>query len=106
MSDHLLPNKDGCPVCFHRLDAAACIEEDAHPKPGDLTVCFYCATLLRFDDQLRHVKLEHGEFSQLAPLERRTLLRARNLVQRLRRRALERDEARSAETSGPRSVPQ
>jgi hypothetical protein len=76
----LLPNKDGCPVCFHPLDAATCATGDARPEPGDLTVCLYCTTFLRFDDQLRHVKLQDGEFSQLDAVERRTLVRARNLI--------------------------
>lgn len=76
----LLPNKDGCPVCFHRLDAATCATGDARPTPGDLTVCLYCTTFLRFDDHLRHVKLEEGEFSKLDAMERRTLVRARNLI--------------------------
>lgn len=76
----LLPNADGCPVCFHLLDAATCASGDATPKPGDLTVCLYCTTFLKFNEQLRHVTLQDGEFSKLGEIERRTLVRARNLI--------------------------
>lgn len=79
--DPRLPNADGCPVCFNRLDAATCAtEEDARPKPGDLTVCFYCTTFLKFDAELRHVALAPGEFQHLSEIERRTLVRARTLI--------------------------
>jgi len=45
-----------CPVCNGKLDAATAavnskgeiIPDSARPKPGDLTICFYCAALLQF----------------------------------------------------------
>jgi len=45
-----------CPICNTKMDAAtaavdstgAVIPDSARPKPGDLTVCFYCAALLQF----------------------------------------------------------
>ena len=45
-----------CPSCNGKLDAATAavdskgerIPDSARPKPGDLTVCFYCAALLQF----------------------------------------------------------
>lgn len=86
MSDRL-PSKDGCPVCFHRLDAATCTTGDAQPQPGDLTVCLYCTAFLRFDADLRHIALASGEFSALDKMEKRALVRARHLIKARERNA-------------------
>ena len=80
MSDYL-GHEDGCPICFHKLDAATCVSGTAPPKPGDLTVCVYCAEPLMFDESLRHVCLDqHGGIDSLAADERKTLLEAQKLI--------------------------
>jgi len=60
-----LPNVR-CPTCNTRIDAAtgavdsagAMLPDSARPKPGDLTVCFYCATLLQFAPDMTAVPLD------------------------------------------------
>ena len=80
MSDYL-GHEDACPICFHKLDAAACVSGRAKPKPGDVAVCAYCAELLMFDDNLRHVCLdENGGLESLQPEERTLLLNAQQAV--------------------------
>ena len=39
-----------CPFCFQVIDAVS-PAENAHivPKPGDFTLCIYCAAILTFD---------------------------------------------------------
>ena len=42
-----------CPVCESKLDAATATDgDDVLPKSGDITVCFYCAAVLVFTDDL------------------------------------------------------
>lgn len=43
---------NACPVCGARLDAATAVRQDARPDPGDVSVCAYCASVLRFDREL------------------------------------------------------
>jgi hypothetical protein len=38
-----------CPVCNKQLDASTPVGHRAKPKPGDGSVCIYCATILVFD---------------------------------------------------------
>jgi hypothetical protein len=42
----------GCPKCFHELDANTCLTEEAKPEPGDYTVCIGCASVLRFRENM------------------------------------------------------
>lgn len=41
-----------CPECDARLDAATGYDPHTRPGPGDFTVCAYCVTPLRYDDDL------------------------------------------------------
>jgi hypothetical protein len=41
-----------CPHCGHRLDSASHLTERVKPRPGDLTICIACASVLRFDGAL------------------------------------------------------
>lgn len=38
-----------CPYCQATLDAAYAKDARLRPKPGDASICFYCAGLLVFD---------------------------------------------------------
>jgi hypothetical protein len=76
-----LGHEDACPICFHELDSVTCVDSDARPEPGDLTVCLYCAELLVLDKSLRHVCLdEHGGIESLEPELRRLLLLVQKAV--------------------------
>lgn len=42
-----------CPLCAHKIDGATSFPERTKtPKPGDYSVCAYCAGVLRFDYSL------------------------------------------------------
>lgn len=45
-----------CPYCNNRLSAATHATEAVSPKPGDLSVCIHCASVLVFDALLRPSK--------------------------------------------------
>lgn len=40
-----------CPVCFKLLDAVTAFD-DTSPDPGNYTVCFGCASVLRFSENM------------------------------------------------------
>ena len=43
-----------CPVCDAVLDSVTDItnKNERGPRPGDYSICFYCGTILQFDDKL------------------------------------------------------
>ena len=80
MSDYL-GHEDACPICFYKLDAATCVDGNARPKPGDLTVCINCAELLVFDESLRHSPLdEHGGLDSLESKDRDLLIATQTAI--------------------------
>lgn len=40
-----------CPKCFKRLDTATGIDHMFSPKPGDVSVCVSCSTVLIFEER-------------------------------------------------------
>jgi hypothetical protein len=54
MTAHVTP-KDQCPYCGAQMDrASGIIQHETHqPRPGDVTLCFYCAELNIFDKGLK-----------------------------------------------------
>lgn len=63
------PNR--CPNCTHILEEATGVTTDDAPKPGDVTLCIYCAAVLVFTDDMM-VRLpteeESNEFANNAEL--------------------------------------
>lgn len=41
-----------CPYCEKLLDAAGALDKDTTPKPGDASICVYCAQMLIFNHKL------------------------------------------------------
>ena len=54
------PKTEPCPACGALLNEATGVTTDDRPKPGDVTICFYCAAALRFapDMSLRVASLD------------------------------------------------
>lgn len=70
-----------CPVCGKNLDAATSIEkEEAVPGPGDLSICLYCATVSRFDDNLKLEQITNEEFAELPEELKTSIRKARDTV--------------------------
>lgn len=57
--------KDYCPNCEHLLDSASAAFGKHVPKPHDVTVCFYCAVILEFSDDMALVKLPWKTYNKL-----------------------------------------
>lgn len=72
--------KDLCPQCGTVLDGATSLEGKFIPKPGDVTVCAYCATFLKFDELVMLRVLPEHEFEKLDPDEQTQLAYIRDLV--------------------------
>lgn len=53
--DHLI-KKSLCPYCDSELDGATGVDEEGNanrlPKPGDISICYKCANISMFDDEL------------------------------------------------------
>ena len=42
-----------CPACKGLLDAATSLDDSDRPQPGDISVCFNCAAILEFDENMK-----------------------------------------------------
>lgn len=70
-----------CPSCGKLLSGATSLnEEDALPSPGDISVCMDCATILKFDNDLRLVAISNEEFAGYPEDIKKTVKKARNLL--------------------------
>lgn len=47
-----LNEENRCPYCDSKVDGATEISGDKAPKPGDVSICFYCIQFLVFDENL------------------------------------------------------
>lgn len=59
--DHKLPDDSECLKCGKKVDAATCVNAEAHPKPNDITMCIYCGHFMAFGDDLRPRELAAWE---------------------------------------------
>jgi hypothetical protein len=74
-----------CPFCDHKFDAASGEGTEA-PKPGDLTICLYCASPLRFTDDLTVRAMTRAEIAELPPQNQAELRRYMAAARKLDRR--------------------
>ncbi len=64
-----------CPECSAVLDAATHMyDRRSQPRPGDVSLCLYCGTALRYGPNLRLQRLTDTEFMAL-PADTREELR-------------------------------
>lgn len=56
-----------CPGCHQTLNATGDPQGRGAPRPGDLSVCSGCGTILRFDRTLRLVAMTPVEIEMLPP---------------------------------------
>jgi hypothetical protein len=78
------PPKSDCPLCGITLNAATGIKPDSRPKPGDLSVCMRCGTLLCWTSAWRLRRLRPAEQAALQRDDPETwvaLLQARREVE-------------------------
>lgn len=57
--------RDFCPSCGKECDSATGSNNDSVPNPGDITVCFYCASLLKFGSDMALEELPDEEYMDL-----------------------------------------
>ncbi len=48
-----LPHAPTCPKCGKELDGYTALDPGTAPKPGDVSLCFYCGALLKFTETLQ-----------------------------------------------------
>jgi hypothetical protein len=54
-----------CTTCKKLQDAHKSLDTDAVPRPGDLSICLYCATLSKFDEDLNLIPLTPQELEDI-----------------------------------------
>ena len=72
----LPPVKTGgnlCPKCGATLDAASGVSGALHPKPGDMSICLYCAAALVYEDAMTSRLMTAEEFMAL-PIDHQDML--------------------------------
>lgn len=60
-----------CPECRAGLDGALEVkgDEETKPKPGDISVCFYCGTILKWDKSGALVRATRADINELEPMQ-------------------------------------
>ena len=70
-----------CLGCGGLIDAAAApMDDNAIPSPGDVTICIHCGYLMAFADDLSYRGLTEKEMDELDLLEISRIQRARKTV--------------------------
>lgn len=64
-----------CPHCGHKLDASSSVNSDDPPLSGDFTICWGCASPLRYNWDLTVRPCPPWELAELEPPARLRLLR-------------------------------
>lgn len=54
-----------CPICLHEMDRCMAYKGDVPPRPGDVTICIRCCTLLLFDEDLDVILPNEEELKKL-----------------------------------------
>lgn len=75
-----------CPICGHALDAASAIGATAiyaEPRAGDLNVCIECGGWLKFDGELRLLRLDEQDILHMSDEEHDQLSALTKAVQGL-----------------------
>jgi hypothetical protein len=62
-----------CPTCGTKLSAATAVKHDDSPKPGSLTVCIECGTVLEFSESMELRVMTPEQVAELAPEMRQQL---------------------------------
>lgn len=65
MSGHWTPPSP-CPNCGRVMDRALECQKGRGPKPGDITICFYCQHLMAYGDNLTLRDLNDAEIIEAA----------------------------------------
>lgn len=61
-----LTKKNNCPKCNFVLDAATSLEDICtKPRPGDITICINCGSVLKFTEDFSLEALSEEEISNL-----------------------------------------
>lgn len=53
---------DICPNCKSVLNTCTGVNSDQNPSPGDITICFYCGSVLKFNDDMTLLELTTEDY--------------------------------------------
>lgn len=77
MSTTDLPKPEPCPACGAMVECATGVDGDdlARPKPGSWNICFHCAAITRFREDLTQRLVDEDELGREATAEQLIQLR-------------------------------
>ena len=55
-----------CPKCCAGIDMATTMRYEEAPKPGDYCICFYCAHISIYGDDMQLIELTRAEVIEVA----------------------------------------
>jgi len=67
-------NSYKCPVCGHNLDSEIWVTGDKDPQPGDISICYYCASANEFTENLNLKNITVHDFKLLDDATKSTIL--------------------------------
>ncbi len=73
MPDYRVPESK-CPFCFAELDRACNTDAEGGPRPGDMSICLYCARILKFGPMTQLVLPTPEDFEELMRQSPETIL--------------------------------
>lgn len=79
---HKMP-EDHCPFCGRDLDRVSGIDHKDNPKPGDCTICIYCASFLTINSDFTLQEMTEEEIGELDDKVRQMLIHARKIIKSL-----------------------
>ena len=70
-----------CPGCNYRFDrATSTFDDQVRPKPGDITICIKCATVLIFNGDMSARLATDGDLRELDAVTLLEIFRARTAI--------------------------
>jgi len=72
-----------CPACAHVLDGFTALEDRPELQDGDMSICIYCATIIRIEVNAERIALHEAtpeEFLEMTAAQRGLLKRAQRYI--------------------------
>jgi hypothetical protein len=85
MSTHRHAQVTPCPSCGKGLKFSTALNADTSPpRPGDVSVCAYCATTVVYTENLRLRRSTTADLAKLSPEEVKILAEAKRFILKAR----------------------
>lgn len=78
-------SKNNCPECGNILNAATAITNiNVKPKCNDISICYKCGTILKFNKQLHLIKATEKDLEQISTSDLSVLMQIKDEINRIK----------------------